>query len=175
MRKLIPFLSIASIILLLVVGMSACGKAATSTQPPVEQVAPAPETVPSNLPETPPSTPTPTQTPSLLPKLTLNEPLIDGLKVTINGVTIPGTQGATIMRIHWDWGDGLSEDQWFPASHNYKAGGLYAVKVTSYQSDGLSTMKSIMVQVIGKVPTPAPTPPSVGVQVVLAELFAGDW
>jgi len=176
MKKLI--LSLSIIILLLVVGLSACGKVITSTPPPSEQVTPEPETPAPTESETPPETstppetvPTPARTQAVSPTLTLSEALVDGLKVTINGVTLPGTQGATIVRIHWDWGDGLSGDQWFPASHNYETGGLYTVKITSYQSDGLSAMESIMVQVIGEVPTP----PSAGVPVVLAELFTGDW
>jgi hypothetical protein len=44
MKKLIPSLSIVNIILLLAVGLSACGKATTSTQPPSEQVSSVTET-----------------------------------------------------------------------------------------------------------------------------------
>ena len=72
--------------------------------------------------------------------------MMDGLQVNINGVTIPGTRGTAISRINWDWGDGLSEDRWFPAFHTYKADGLYTVKVTSFQTNGLSTSKSLTVQ-----------------------------
>ena len=57
MRKLIRFLVIASVILLSVAGLPACGKAVTSTQPPVEQVSSAPEALTPTEPET--STPTP--------------------------------------------------------------------------------------------------------------------
>jgi hypothetical protein len=53
MKKLILFLAIINIILLLAVGLSACGKAVTSTPPPVEEVSPTPETPSSTLPETP--------------------------------------------------------------------------------------------------------------------------
>ena len=79
------------------------------------------------------------------PSLTLYAPDVDGLAVTINGVTNPGTSGATITRIHWEWGDGSSEDQWFPASHTYREAETYTVTVTSYQSDGLSTTKTVTV------------------------------
>jgi len=81
------------------------------------------------------------------PSLTLYEPEIDGLTVTVNGVTTPGTPGASITRLHWDWGDGHEEDHWFPASHTYAEAGIYTITVTSYQSDGLSTTKSITVTV----------------------------
>ncbi|GEM_PF-3286609 len=81
------------------------------------------------------------------PSLTLYEPEIDGLTVTVNGVTTPGTPGASIIRLHWDWGDGHEEDHWFPASHTYAEAGTYTITVTSYQSDGLSTTKSITVTV----------------------------
>jgi len=79
------------------------------------------------------------------PSLTLFEPEIDGLTVTINGVTMPGTPGTMVTRIHWDWGDGSSEDRWFPASHTYSRAGTYTITVTSYQSDGLHTTKSVTV------------------------------
>ena len=79
------------------------------------------------------------------PTLTLFEPQISGLTVTINGVTLPGTPGTTITRIHWIWGDGSEEDHWFPASHTYPKAGRYPIIVTSFQSDGLSTSKSLTV------------------------------
>ncbi len=79
------------------------------------------------------------------PSLILYAPDVDGLTVTINGVTNPGTSGTTITRIHWEWGDGSSEDHWFPASHTYRQVGAYAITVTSYQSDGLSTTKTVTV------------------------------
>jgi len=76
------------------------------------------------------------------PSLTLNTPEINGLTIRVNGVTLPGTSGTTITRIQWDWGDGYSEDHWFPASHTYSRPGTYDVAVTAHQSDGLSTTKS---------------------------------
>jgi len=81
------------------------------------------------------------------PDLTLYTPEIDGMTVTINGVTAPGTPGTSITKIHWNWGDGFSEDHLFPASHTYSQAGTYTVTVTSYQSDGLSTSKSVTVTV----------------------------
>ena len=88
-----------------------------------------------------------TSPPPTGPQLSLSPPQITGLMVTINGITLPAPTTATVTRVHWEWGDGLSEDHWFPASHGYDAGGTYTVKVTSYQSDGLSTVRSVNVQV----------------------------
>jgi len=81
------------------------------------------------------------------PSLTLFEPQINGLTVTINGVATPGYEGVSITRIRWDWGDGNSEDHWFPATHTYSRPGTYTVTVTAYQSDGLSTTATKTIQI----------------------------
>jgi PKD repeat protein len=83
------------------------------------------------------------------PKLTLLDPEVRGLTVTVSGVATPGYEGAKIDRLTWDWGDGSSEDRWFPASHTYSKPGTYTIKVTAYQSDGLSVTKTIQVNVRG--------------------------
>lgn len=83
--------------------------------------------------------------PSNPPKLTLFEPVINNGKVTINGVTLPRMPNSSIVKLHWDWGDGYSEDCWFPVSHIYENSGTYNITVTSYQSDGSSTMKAIVI------------------------------
>ncbi|OGO39620.1 MAG: hypothetical protein A2147_09870 [Chloroflexi bacterium RBG_16_57_8] len=92
--------------------------------------------------EPPPSPPGPG-----VPELTLSAPETAGLSVTFIAATMLGTPGATIVRIYWDWGDGTSEDHWFPASHSYNVGGTYTVKVTFYQSNGLSATESVNVHV----------------------------
>ncbi len=97
----------------------------------------------------------PESSPSLAPELNLGNPVISGLQVTINGVTMPGIRGTTISKINWDWGDGSSEDRWFPASHSYIADGLYVVKVTSYQSDGRQTIRSLTVRTGPQRPAPS--------------------
>jgi hypothetical protein len=94
------------------------------------------------------TSPSPTNAP-LPPELVLFNPVIDGLKVTVNGVTTPMTPGTTVTRIHWNWGDGYSEDNYFPISHVYSKDGTYTMTVTSYQSNGLSTTKSITLTVNG--------------------------
>jgi len=81
------------------------------------------------------------------PVITLYNPQVSSLTVTINGNVTPGYSGASISRVHWDWGDGFSEDHSFPATHTYSKPGTYTVTVTVYQSDGLTTKKTITVTV----------------------------
>jgi PKD repeat protein len=85
---------------------------------------------------------------NLPPTLSLSDPQISGLTVTINGAVSPGYSGASISRIHWEWGDGKSEDSSaFPASHTYSSPGTYTITVTVYQSDGLTAKKTVTVTV----------------------------
>ncbi|MEM2002142.1 MAG: PKD domain-containing protein, partial [Candidatus Methanomethylicaceae archaeon] len=81
------------------------------------------------------------------PSLTLFTPEVTGLTVKINGVTLPGAPGTFIVRVQWDWGDGIVEDQWFPATHTYYSAGTYTINVTSFQSNGLFTTQRITVSV----------------------------
>jgi hypothetical protein len=81
------------------------------------------------------------------PALSIQEPQVNGLTVTVNGNVAPGYSDASITRIHFDWGDGSQEDGSWPASHTYGKPGTYTVTVTAYQSDGLSTTKTLQVKV----------------------------
>jgi len=81
------------------------------------------------------------------PELNLSDPQIDCRTVTMNGEAKATTPGATIIRIHWNWGDGIEEDRWFPASHTYAKDGTYTVTVTAYDSNGLSTTKTVTVTI----------------------------
>jgi hypothetical protein len=85
---------------------------------------------------------------TLPPTLTLFEPQISGLTVTINGVATPGYEGASITKIKWDWGDGNSEDSWFPVIHTYSSSGTYIITITVYQSDGLSITKTMNINIL---------------------------
>ncbi len=76
------------------------------------------------------------------PDLSVFEPEVDGLMVSVNGVVFPGNSGTSIVRIHWDWGDGNGEDHWFPASHTYASDGNYTITVTAFQSDGLTATET---------------------------------
>jgi hypothetical protein len=69
------------------------------------------------------------------------------LTVRIDGIAIPGNPTATIGNVNWNWGDGTSLDQRFPATHTYPKPGTYVILIKALQSDGLATTKSISVSV----------------------------
>jgi formylglycine-generating enzyme required for sulfatase activity len=66
--------------------------------------------------------------------LTLHSPQITGLTATVSGTVT--SDCATITRLNWQWGDGASDDQWFPASHTYAISGTYPITVTAYNDLG---------------------------------------
>lgn len=80
---------------------------------------------------------------AISPILVLGGTEIDGLSVLIQGSIEPGTNGSQITGIFWDWGDGRTDMQVFPAGHRYVSPGNYTVHVMVYQSDALSTSDSI--------------------------------
>ncbi len=141
----------------------------TTTVPTTEPTTVPPTTVTTvpttTMPTVPPTSPTETSTTipftsyittygtavqPLAPVLAIGDPLINGMTITVNGQTTPGTQGTTIDRIRWDWGDGSVEEHDFPAMHTYYESGSYQLTVSSHQSDGLSTIvhKTITVKAV---------------------------
>jgi hypothetical protein len=93
------------------------------------------------------------------PSISLQTPTINGLSVSVNGVTQPGSSGCGITSISWGWGDGTSSTSWFPALHVYSSPGSYTITATTYQSDGqtatVSTTISISLQTITTTSTVA--------------------
>ncbi|MDD1715541.1 MAG: diadenylate cyclase [Methanolinea sp.] len=78
------------------------------------------------------------------PVLTLLEPVIDGLNVTLNGNLNTGSPGATISSVSVDWGDGIFlQYADLPATYRYPKAGIFTINVTGSQSDGLSSSKRI--------------------------------
>lgn len=71
-----------------------------------------------------------------------------GCDVQINGGVSTQEGCPEIERIAWDWGDGTSNDHWFPAPHTYESNGDYLVTVTPYDSDGNSTSATVPVSVV---------------------------
>jgi formylglycine-generating enzyme required for sulfatase activity/plastocyanin len=66
--------------------------------------------------------------------LTLQSPQVSDLTATVSG-TVTSTC-STITGLNWQWGDGQSGDQWFPASHTYAVSGTYPITVTAYNNLG---------------------------------------
>lgn len=128
--------------------------------------------------------------PAGAPSLTLLEPVVDGLNVTLNGNLNPGSPSSTIASVDIDWDDGSrSGYSGLPATHQYAGQGIYTVNITGIQSDGQSTTKSITLNVKQDNPgPPGPTgvapPPGTSpdlfiilaiVVIVVAAAFVAQW
>jgi hypothetical protein len=77
--------------------------------------------------------------------LTLQSPQIDNLSVVINGTATSAC--STIIRINWQWGDGVGSNQRFPAGHTYAVSGTYPITVTAYNSLGQIQVQTTAVTV----------------------------
>jgi hypothetical protein len=102
------------------------------------------------------------------PDLVVFDPEVDGCTVTINGV-VTSPCNDPVQRINWDWGDGTSNDSWFPATHVYSQSSTYVVTVTAYTAAGYTATETKTVTVsCGPPPTvsiaiePSPKTASVG-------------
>jgi hypothetical protein len=78
----------------------------------------------------------------------------ENLTVRIDGIAMPGSQNTTITSVNWNWGDGQSSDQKFPATHTYAAIGNYVILIRASQSDGLSVTESLSITVPENILTP---------------------
>jgi len=118
---------------------------------------PAPTTVPATLSTTAPVGPVMV---IYTPVLTLLEPAIDRMNVTLNGNLNPGSPGATIESVSVDWDDGsITKSSDLPMAHQYSGAGIYTVSVTGTQSDGQSATKKIALEIKDEiVAPPKPTP-----------------
>ena len=96
------------------------------------------------------------------PVLTLLEPVVDGMNVTLNGNLNPGSPGTVITLVSVDWNDGnttTSPD--LPVTYQHSTPGTYTIAITGTQSDGLSTTKRITLDIKQATPvSPGPTPGS---------------
>jgi len=128
--------------------------------------------------------------PAGAPSLTLLEPVVDDLNVTLNGNLNPGSPSATITSVDIDWDDGSQSGYSdLPATHQYAGQGIYTVNITGIQSDGQSTTKSITLNVktanpgppgpAGEVPPPGTSPDLVLILVLIGGIavagFAAQW
>jgi PKD repeat protein len=97
--------------------------------------------------------------PAGAPVLTLLEPVVDGLNVTLNGNLNPGSSAVTITSVSVDWNDGNASNLTdLPATHRYSSAGIYTISITGNQSDSQSTMKKIIVDLKGEPDAPGPGP-----------------
>lgn len=94
------------------------------------------------------------------PTIQFYQPQVNGLGLTINGVTLPSTQGATISSISCNFGDGSPVVKgWFPFTHTFPKSGSFNVAAVSTDSHGLTASATTTVVVSG---TSQPnTPPSI--------------
>ena len=116
------------------------------------------------------------------PILTLLEPVINGMNVTLNGNLNPGSPGVTIESVNVDWNDGnTTKSVDLPVDHQYSVPGTFTITITGNQSDGQSTTKRIALDLrdkgsslpgqIPSGPPPAdPTPYFIGFAAVVIVL-----
>jgi PKD repeat protein len=128
----------------------------TVIEPPVPVI--VPETLNTSAPGGP-------GMPANAPVLTLLEPVIDGMNVTLNGNLNPGSPGVTITSVLVSWDDGsITNSTDLPVTHQYSSSGIYTITITGNQSDGQSTTKRITLDLKAGIPGfPGPavsTPPN---------------
>ncbi len=120
-----------------------------------------------------PGIPTNQSVPANGPALTLLEPVIDGMNVTVNGNLNAGSPGVTITSVSIDWDEGnVTNVTDLPATHRYAAAGIYTITIMAAQSDGQTVSKGITVDIPSENPDPpglseVATPPSHGQQFYL--------
>jgi hypothetical protein len=91
--------------------------------------------------------------PAGAPVLTLLEPVVDGMNVTLNGNLNPGSPGVTIVSVSVDWNDGnITNSPDLPATHQYFSPGTYTIAITGNQSDGQSTTRRIILDLKEEIP-----------------------
>ena len=124
-----------------------------------------------------PGIPTNQPGPANGPALTLLEPVIDGMNVTVNGNLNAGSPGVTISSVRIDWDEGnVTNVTDLPATYRYAAAGIYTITITAAQSDGQTISKGITVDIPSENPGPpglpaVSTPPPYGQQIYLIILM----
>jgi len=80
------------------------------------------------------------------PDLILIDPEVFGCRVRSNGVATTSCDDP-IVRINWQWGDGVSYDAWFPTHHRYPYTGSYNMTVTAHTEAGHQASETKLVNV----------------------------
>ena len=87
------------------------------------------------------------------PVLTLFEPVVDRMNVTLNGNLNAESRGVTIESVSVDWNDGkITKSTDFPLTHHYSSPGIFTITITGNQSDGQSTTKRITLNLNEETP-----------------------
>jgi DNA integrity scanning protein DisA with diadenylate cyclase activity len=87
------------------------------------------------------------------PVLTLLEPVIDRMNVTLNGNLNSASPGVTIESVSVDWNDGnATKSSDFPMTYQYSSPGIFTITITGNQSDGQSTTKRITLDLKEEIP-----------------------
>ncbi len=73
--------------------------------------------------------------------------------ISVNGSV--ATDVGTVERLVWSWGDGSTNESWFPALHTYSSNGSYPVFVTAYGTEGLPRTESVTAVVTNAADTNA--------------------
>ena len=79
-------------------------------------------------------------------QLTLFKPGGTDRTVIVNGVV------SAVEGLSWDWGDGTSNDSFFPAEHTYAAVGTYTITVAAFDALGRTATETVEVT----LPLPGP-------------------
>jgi len=88
------------------------------------------------------------------PILTILEPVINRMNVTLNGNLNAGSPGITIESVSVDWNDGnITKSADLPVTHQYPRYGIFTITITGNQSDGQSTTKRITLDLKEEIPT----------------------
>ena len=118
----------------------------------------------------PPTPPTPTPKPSVV-EIILQNPVLSGRTVTVNGRAKSSAPGCEIEKILWNWGDGVGpEPNWFPAKHTYAKDGFYIIAAQARDICLNTAMRTVDVQ----IGLPAPTPPPEPVEYIYKKLPQPD-
>ena len=78
-------------------------------------------------------------------------------RVTLSGQAASGCPEALLSCLAWEWGDGTSDVQAFPANHDFASAGKYTVTVKAY--DSLGQTSSLQVPLKVACPTAVPERP----------------
>jgi len=73
--------------------------------------------------------------------------IVNDRTVTLTGTCMPGLPWTRIDHIRFDWGDRTTQDGWMPVSHTYAEDGRYQIIVTAFQTNGMESTRSLMVEI----------------------------